>query len=219
MKKTGLHLLFLLFGTALFAQNYFYHETTANEEAELVYKYYVNDTIHKDEFIIYSPITKQTHQITLDDKFATIKWENTKKDGTVDVYSRDGNSIVIEAIRDGKKVNVVRDITNDPWYASMEFGLGQFFRNGKKTVEFWNILPDNLKAYKMKAEIQSIESIKVSGNLTETMKVQVTINGIPALFFHFSYWFRVSDGLFVRFEGAKGRPGTPTTIMEFIRIE
>lgn len=219
MKTDGLQLLFLLIGTTLFAQNYYYHETTANEEAELVYKYSVNNTLHQDEFIIYSPITKQTHQIILDEKFATVKWINTKEDGTVDVYSRVGNSIVIEAIRDGKKVNVKREINKDPWYASMEFGLGQFFRNGKKTVEFWNILPENLKAYKMKAEIQSIETVKISGIPIETMKVQVTINGIPAVFFHFLYWFRVSDGLFIRFEGAKGRPGTPKTIMEFIKID
>lgn len=218
MKTNVMRLLFLLFGTALFAQNYFYHEKTANEEAELVYKYYVNDSLKQDEFIIYSPITKQQHQITLDEKYATVKWINTKKDGTIDVYSREGNSIVIEAIRDGKKVNVKREINKDPWYASMEFGLGQYFRNEKKNIEFWNILPENLKAYKMKAEIQSLETIEISGTPVETMKVQVTINGIPAMFFHFLYWFRVSDGLFVRFEGAKGGPGAPKTIIEFVKI-
>lgn len=216
MRNTYLFLLALFAINGLYAQDYYYHEVTAKQEADLVYKNVRNDKNEIQSFLIFSPITEQTHEIYLDKNFATTKWINTKPDKTIDTYTRDGEFIIAEVIRDKKTLLVKKNIDSDPWYASMEYGLGQFFRGGEQSVEFWNILPTNLETYKMKAEILTSEMIEVEGVLTQTLKVQVTINGIPFLLFHFLYWFRESDGLFVRFEGAKGIWGTPLTIMKFI---
>jgi hypothetical protein len=202
-----------------FAQDYYYNETTAEKTAELVYRNFWTDNHVLVGFYIYSPFMEQAHEIFLDKEFATVQWTNTKSDGTVDVYSREGDTITADVIRNGKPRKVQREIDDSPWYASMEYGLGQFFRSGKQSVQFWNILPENLKAYKMTAEVLSTEMLDLNGVPTETLRVLVTINGIPAVFFHFMYWFRETDGFFVRFEGAKGRPGTPLTTMVFNRIE
>ncbi len=219
MRKFVLAAAVVLLCQGLFAEQYHYSEKTAADQAELVYKFQTNTELGLCGFTVYSPITKQTHQIDMDKNFATLKWINTKADGSVDTYTRDGNKLTAEVVRNGKKVKVTRTIDEMPWYASMEFGLGQFFRGGKNSVQFWNIHPETLKAHRMTAEIIAREKIDVNGTSTPVMKVRVTINGIPALFFNFLYWFREEDGLFVRFEGAKGPPGTPKTTMTFVKID
>ncbi len=214
-----LAVILLITAPAVFSQNFVYRENTADSEADLIYRNVWGERNLIRGFYIYSPITKNAHEISLDGNFATVKWVNTREDGTVDVYTRAGNRITAEVTRKGRPQTVTREIDDAPWYASMEYGLSQFFRRGEESVEFWNILPDNLKAYKMRAEVLAREIIEVAGEKTDTVKVRVTINGVPALFFHFMYWFRETDGFFVRFEGAKGVPGTPLTTMVYTRTE
>ena len=68
----------------------------------------------------------------------------------------------------------------------------------------------------MQAREEKEEGIPVDGRALEAMRVKVSPWGLLSLFWSSLYWYRSSDGTFVRFEGVRGLPGTPKTVVELI---
>lgn len=56
----------------------------------------------------------------------------------------------------------------------------------------------------------------MDGRTEEAMRVRVSPWGLLSLFWSSLYWFRPSDGAFLRYEAVRGLPGTPKTVVELI---
>ena len=111
-----------------------------------------------------------------------------------------------------KEVKVDGRILNQMWDAP----LAAWIRSDKKTLEFWTVRPTDLKEFVMLARKEAEETIRVNNDAMAAVKVKLSVSGWMAKFWSVYYWFRKSDGLFIRYEGMEGPPGTPKTIMEVI---
>jgi hypothetical protein len=65
----------------------------------------------------------------------------------------------------------------------------------------------------MRAKKIRTEKILVQEREVETQNIRVKLTGFKAIFWHSDYWFRRSDGLFLKYRGVEGPPGTPETVM------
>lgn len=71
----------------------------------------------------------------------------------------------------------------------------------------------------MKAVKDGIEKIRVGDSLIESDEIKVSPNGLAGYLWCGKYWYRVSDGLFLKYKGTKGLPGTPESIVELLPPE
>jgi hypothetical protein len=69
----------------------------------------------------------------------------------------------------------------------------------------------------MVAKKQSEEEIKIDDKKYKSIRIRLTLKGWLSIFWHADYWYRKSDGVFVKFEGVRGGPLTPKTITELIK--
>jgi len=147
-------------------------------------------------------------QMVLQDEFYIESSGNTKSwlatslndNGMETRYSgkRDGNKIVIEGKWKGKKADRELEIDEDLFFYNPKISLTPFILSKEKEIEFWGLRQDNLTAFKMIAKRQGEEVIRVDGKPVEAIKVYWTVDGLGSMFFKRTYWFRKSDGLYIK---------------------
>lgn len=148
---------------------------------------------------------------------STVRWElRDPGAGTDLVVEREGNLLVAKGKFKGKEVAKEFKVDSLPWYQFVEVSLAAFVRSDEEKTEFWIIEPSNLKHYKMVALKQKTEYITINNQEAEAVRIKVTLPGMASLFWSTLYWYRKSDGVYLRFEGVRGGPGTPKTIVELI---
>ncbi len=148
-------------------------------------------------------------------------------DGTTHkfTYKDSINNIDLSAIKDGKSITVIGNaadniidktikIDEKSWKQSMSYSLSEFALGESEKIEFWIVRMDKFKGVKMQAEKDSIEDITINGKLFHTVKVKISSAGVLSKLWHGYYWYQVSDGLFLRYEGLNGLPGSTKTIIE-----
>ncbi len=148
-------------------------------------------------------------------------------DGTTQkfTYKDSINNIDLSAIKDGKSITVIGNaadniidktikIDENPWKQSMSYSLSEFALGESEKIEFWIVRMDKFKSVKMQAEKDNIEDITINGKLFHTVKVKISSAGVLSKLWHGYYWYQVSDGLFLRYEGLNGLPGSTKTIIE-----
>lgn len=156
-------------------------------------------------------------QTILTPDFTTQKWENnTKRQDTKLAAHRSGNTIKIQGTFKGKEIAKEFKIDNRPWFQAWNLSLGPFALSGKNRLEFWTVRNNDLKECTMVVLREKEETIKINSQAVETVKVKVTLTGWTSVFWSAHYWFRKSDGLYLRYEGANGPPGTPVTVVELV---
>ena len=191
--------------------------------------------------LIYQSITKGV-AVTINEKIEingaeTIVTSSSIDQGTNRVRNRDNSALVWELVNDrtdtrltaervgdiiklegkfeGKTVDKTLKIDGKPWFQAWDLSLGSFVLSGKKSLEFWTVRND-LKAFRMAAFRDKEETLEINGRNVEAVKVKVSLPGWMAKFWSASYWFRKSDGVFVKYQGANGPPGTPETVIELV---
>jgi len=158
------------------------------------------------------------HRALCNEDFATISWEYKNTEAKTEVLAkREGNRILVNGKLKDKQISKVYEINDLPWFEIAEVSLSRFAQAGEEKVEFWSLRPTDLKLYKMVAIRQDTEIIKENGQDVETVQIKVTVPGFASLFWSVKYWFRKSDGVYIRYEGVRGGPGTPKTIVELIK--
>jgi len=153
-------------------------------------------------------------------------------DGTTQkfTYKDSINNIDLSAIKDGKSITVIGNaadniidktvkIDEKPWKQSMSYSLSEFALGESEKIEFWIIRMDKFKGVKMQAVKDNIEDITINGKLFHTVKVKISSAGVLSKLWHGYYWYQVSDGLFLRYEGLNGLPGSTKTIIEILEKE
>lgn len=150
---------------------------------------------------------------------ATLSWnyeESHKK--TKVTATRKGNRIYLSGMARGKPINKVFKINELHWNQTFNIGLEHFALAPEKSMKFWSIGtsgPGNMKITTFKVKKKKIETITVNGKALEAVHMRMSLTGILSIFWSGSYWYRKSDGRFVRYKGKSG-PGTGVAIMELI---
>ena len=114
----------------------------------------------------------------------------------------------------GKEITKELKIDNRPWYQAWNLSFSRFVLSGRGRQEFWTLRDSDLKEFVMVVIRENEEVIELNGQAVEAVKVKVTLNNWMSKFWKVHYWFRKSDGVFLRYEGANGPPGTPLTVTE-----
>lgn len=162
-----------------------------------------------EEQINYYNLDGTTYKFTYKDSIQDINWSVTK----------DGDNIILKGNSGEKIIDKIVKIDEEPWKQSMSYSLSEFALGNKEKIEFWIIRLDKFKGEKMQAEKSDTEDITINDKLYHTVKIKISAVGARSMFWHGHYWFGVSDGLFLRYEGLNGLPGSTKTIIELQKME
>jgi hypothetical protein len=121
-----------------------------------------------------------------------------------------GERIVLTGSSQGKKVDKRFDATGAPWNQLFQMGLGPFVMSGRKEMTFRSIGtqgPGELKIGKMSVTRRGEEEVEINGQKVAVIHVRISLSGLLSIFWHGDYWYRKSDGLFLRYRGKNRRGG------------
>ncbi|MEQ9442365.1 MAG: hypothetical protein RIG62_25220 [Cyclobacteriaceae bacterium] len=198
---------------ALHAQQYSY----AGQIGENVYDISVHMRTEEGQPVLVLEEKKRYSEHTFDATLGTKKWVlRDTKDQHDFIARRSGNQIHVQGLFKGESIDKVMDIDERPWFNKLDHGLSNFAASDQEMLSFWvlKILSD-LDPVKFEAVKGGIETITVGGHTYDAVKIDLTIDHfILSKLWSAELWYRASDGLFLRYEGVNGRPGTPATIIE-----
>jgi hypothetical protein len=137
------------------------------------------------------------------------------RDSNTDISAkRLGRIIRFEGTYNGEQIRRDVEIDESPWFQPLSYALGRFSQSHLDSIVFWTIRPDNLDVVKLRAKSAGEEQVITKAGRFPANKVSISLMGLLSHFWKAHYWFRRADGLFVRYEGANGLPGTPTTTIQ-----
>ncbi len=133
---------------------------------------------------------------------------------------REGAAIrVIGRIR-GRQVDRLQRIDASPWLCLVELSLGRHVAaEGATPFAFWVLDANTGEPHKLSAQRLGRESLDTPAGPVEAVRVRFTVPGLSALFWNATWWFRATDGTFLRYEMPRGMPGTPKTVLELVAEE
>jgi hypothetical protein len=143
-------------------------------------------------------------------------------DNTSYAATREGNAIRMQGILKGKPFSKVSRIDANPLYESVERSLQGFAISGStQTVSFWMVLPTEAMVFQMVARREGRETVEVAGERVSAERVKVSLPGLAALLWSSLYWYRPTDGTFLRSEAVRGIGiiGIPKTVLELVEGE
>ncbi|MGD2086735.1 MAG: hypothetical protein PVH61_11160 [Candidatus Aminicenantes bacterium] len=160
-------------------------------------------------------IIKQTFE--LDTRLSTRTWayENSKENRKITAF-REGNKIFLTGQTRGEPIEKTFKINELPWNQTFNIGLERFVVSSEKSTIFWSIGtrgPGNMKITRFKVKKKKIEPITIKGKEVEAVYITISLTGLLSIFWTGKYWYRKSDGVFLRYKGKSG-PGTGISIME-----
>ncbi len=162
---------------------------------------------------------KQKYDV--DSSLATLSWEYEYPGEETRVRARrEGNKILLKGINKGKTIEKTFKINNMPWNQTFNIGLERFALSPAKELRFWSIGtmgPGRMKITKFAAKKKAEENINLDGQPLTAIHIQMSMTGLLSVFWKGHYWYRKSDGVFIRYQG-KGS-GSPFTIMELVSEE
>ena len=159
------------------------------------------------------------HRVELDESNATVSYRFASPvRKTSYLVRREGNVLVAQGTLKGASFSRRIAINAGPWLESMEWELADYAMSGStQPLVFWVVNPFEAQAFEMQAIGESPENIMDNGQSVPAQRVRVRPAGFLAPFYSTLYWFRPTDGRFLRYEGVRGLPGTPLTVVELIR--
>lgn len=157
----------------------------------------------------------------LDKNLGTLSWEFESAHENIKVNAeRENNRITMKGTDRGKPIDKRFKINKLPWNQTFNIGLEAFLGSTKRRMYFWAIGvggPGNMKITKFKVKRKDIESVYLekTNKKVEAEHVTISLSGLLSMFWTGHYWFRKSDGKFLRYRG-KNKPGGPVALMELI---
>jgi hypothetical protein len=155
----------------------------------------------------------------VDANLDTLAWTfENPGDNTKVSASREGNKIFLKGQSRGESIEKTFKINQLPWNQTFNIGLERFTLTPEKSMLFWAIGtkgPGNMKITRFKVKKKKIETITLKDNEIEAIHVTISLTGILSIFWTGKYWYRKSDGVFLRYKGKNG-PGTGVSVMELI---
>jgi hypothetical protein len=158
------------------------------------------------------------HEVEYGDSETTVRYRVASPGKSTDYSAaRAGSFIVVQGVVAGRAVSLKLRIDDRPWYQTLEVSLSrQALAGSAQPLVFWIVHPWEARAYLMEAKVEPEQMVPVAGEHVRAPPVRVSPSGILGLFWSTLYWYRLSDGVFVRYEGVRGLLGTPRTVVELI---
>jgi hypothetical protein len=194
-----------------------YRETTARNVKEVSY------TCEEYDSAVYirAEYNDESQIVTTDRNFRTKNMKIISTESPVPlIIHKDGDRLFIEGSVE-KTVPVEPDIS---WF-QLPLCLKSFVLSADKKIRFYALSSNfderlasgkGIQLIKLTAIKEAFESIDVAGTQVGAVKVLIKFEYIPALFWKAYYWYRIDDGVLIRYSEARGAPGTPKTIGELI---
>jgi hypothetical protein len=142
----------------------------------------------------------------------TIMWKIEGPETSFQAH-RSGNQLIIKGKKYNETVNNKWKIDDAPWFQPLSYSLRQFSKSDRNKVYFWTIRFDNLTVRKLRAKKKSLSELMVGTMPVNSQLVEVKLKWGLSMLWKAKYWFRVEDGLFLKYEGIHGFPGTDKTII------
>ncbi len=214
-------LCIILFAAALTTKSwavaqdvYAYRERTGDEQ-QIDYTWSLEQ---RNELFIISSIQPKKHfQTVCTADGATLSWTVQKSNGERMTARREGNTVHLFGTMDGSTIDQKITIDARPWFQPLSFSLRSMATGIQTEQNFWIIRPDNFELVTLKAEKKDCQQSVIEDKMDDICEVEIKKSGWLGAFWHASYWFRKSDGLFVEYRGVHGLPGTSETIIELIQ--
>lgn len=166
---------------------------------------------------IKTELNSEVDQTEMSPSFATNSWKiEDQQQQTKLQVERKQDRLKLSGIFAGKPIDRQKKIDEAPWFQTLSISLRPFVASNNETIEFWAIRPDTLGVHKLKALKKGTEELDIHGQEVKATKLQIRLAGIGALFWKAHYWFRSSDGLFLRYVGPGGLPGAPKIVVELL---
>ena len=213
-------LLVCFFLTPLPAEKsiFVYQEKTKDQVT--THQFEIQSTIDGFEIRLSSKESNSTilQTFTLNPKLETLAWtfQETEKNTAISAR-REGIFILLTGIHKGKPIEKKLKTKKLPWNQLFNKGLEPFARSNVRKTKFRAIGTRGSGDMKITSFIvkrkEKPEIIKIKGRDVATVHLKISLSGLLSIFWTGHYWFRLNDGVFVRYKGKNG-PGKPLTIME-----
>ncbi len=155
----------------------------------------------------------------VDAGLATLAWTFSDPGRGMELAARvQGQDIVLTGSSAGKRVDKRFSAKGPSWNQLFQMGLGPFALSGEKSKAFRSIGvqgPGELKIGKMTVTHKGEKTIEIAGKPEAAIHLRISLSGLLAIFWHGDYWYRRSDGLFLRYRG-KNRKGGPVAVSELM---
>lgn len=192
-------------------ESYHYEETVGGVEKEIQWCVDKSGTTR----LLYQS-SKEMHITQTDHTFATVQWEMQKKGEDTSLHAcRRPQAILIGGRWKGQPITKELPVDDAPWYQATSWSLRSFVLSPREEVRFWTVRIDTLTAHKIRAVKKRRQILNLNGAKEDAVEVELRLTGVLAFFWKSSYWFRRSDGVFLRFEGPSGPPGAPAVVVEY----
>jgi len=164
----------------------------------------------------------ESYEILNDSDMATLSFSyGNTAENTFYTARREGDSIRMEGTLRGRTFSRLSRVDPHPLYESVERSLQGFAISGStQTLDFWMVLPTEAQVFQMVARREGLDRVQVAGAAVSAERVKVSLPGIAALLWSSLYWFRPSDGTFLRSEAVRGIGlGIPKSVLELVEGE
>jgi len=149
---------------------------------------------------------KQTGTCLMQDEFITdqdgslIKWTRfCKEDDTDLITERKGDMLTIRGKLRGEVMDNDLNLGNKHLHIYPKYSLTKFVLSDLKSMKIWTLRRDKMSKLPMVVTKKGEEEIEIDGKKVETIKVFYTIDDkLKSRFFSHTYYFRKSDGLFLK---------------------
>lgn len=147
----------------------------------------------------------------------TLSWQFRQGESTDIEAVRRGNELKITGTLEGRRIDSTHTLDDRPWYQPLSFSLRFFLAAGVPEASFWTIRSDTLDVVTMQVKRQGADEVDIAGQPVPALKVEIRRAGLFSSLWHGTFWFREADGLFVRYQGVHGPPGTSETVVQLQR--
>jgi hypothetical protein len=162
-----------------------------------------------ESYVIWNDSSRATRGFTYSDPGADTDYSAV----------RSGDTIRLHGILKGAPVARVLKVDPSPWYESLEFGLeGLAVSGSRKPALAWVVVPDSGEPFLVVTRAEAVDTLTVESVDVPAARVRVSLRGIPAILWSTLYWFRIPDGMFLRFEGPRMGFGSAPTVMMLLSV-
>ena len=187
-----------------------YTETTGQEVSSFLWT-----LEEQNSWLLTSEGNSEVHRAWLDADLNTYKWSLERPEGKTKITAIiQDDQLHLNGTLNGKPHQKEYPLQGSPWYQALSLSLRKHLGEDFKDQVFWSIRPDNFEMHKMQIVKISEEPLKGDEDEFPAYHVVIRPAGWKAPFWKGEYWFRKSDGQFVRYRGDSGPPGCPDTIIE-----
>ena len=202
--------LLFLNHSCTFAKTFYYRVEEEKGTRELIYR-----VEEKQDYIIIEGVDgerKLRYELNKPD-LETISSEVliNEEETEIKMEGKD-EQIFISAKSQGTEIDKIIEVEQEKWYQLFSFSLQNFVLSEDNKIDFISISSNDQNKNKMFAEKKEREIIEIAGQEYEAYRVEVRLRGFFRFFWVNEYWFRVTDGVFLKQIGELDREGGEVTV-------